>query len=51
VNKPYEWIEFKGEEHGFYVDANHETFLDKVLDFLDRHIGRDAPPAVATQTQ
>jgi dienelactone hydrolase len=43
LRKPYEWLEFDGEAHGFYVDANHEKFLARALDFLDRHIG--AAPA------
>jgi acetyl esterase/lipase len=37
--KTYEWMEFKGEEHGLYEDANHEAFLTKVLEFLDKNIG------------
>jgi dipeptidyl aminopeptidase/acylaminoacyl peptidase len=40
--KKYEWLEFSGEEHGFYDDKNHEAFLTKVLEFLDRHIGARA---------
>jgi dienelactone hydrolase len=37
--KTYEWMEFKGEEHGLYDDANHEAFLTRVLEFLDKNIG------------
>jgi hypothetical protein len=33
-----------------YDDANHEAFLNKVLEFLDKHIGPGAKP-VAAQTQ
>jgi dienelactone hydrolase len=41
-DKPYEWVEYSGEEHGFYKDENHEDFLNKLADFLDRHIGAKA---------
>jgi len=44
-NKPYEWLEYSGEEHGFYKDENHEDFLNKLADFLDRHIGAKAGAA------
>ena len=47
--KPYEWLEYSGEEHGFWVDANHEDFLTKALAFLDQHIGAGAAPAPATR--
>jgi dipeptidyl aminopeptidase/acylaminoacyl peptidase len=46
--KPYEWLEYAGEEHGFWSDANHEDFLNNLADFLDRHIGPNkATPAAA----
>lgn len=44
-DKPFEWMEFSGEEHGFYSDANHEAFLTKALEFLDHSIGAPAPAA------
>lgn len=47
-DKAYEWLEFGREEHGFYDDENHEHFLEKAIDFLDRHIG-DRRPAAAAQ--
>ena len=48
--KPYEWLEFKGEGHGLYDEANREAFLTRLLEFLDRHIGAGAAAAGA-QTQ
>jgi acetyl esterase/lipase len=45
--KAYEWLEFEGEEHGFYIDANHEAFLNKALEFLDRYIGPQSQTATA----
>jgi len=50
-DKPYEWLEYKGEAHGFYKEANHEDFLKKSIEFLDKHIGAGAKPAAAAQTQ
>lgn len=43
--KPYEWVEYKGEAHGFYKEANAEDFLEKCIAFLDKHIG----PGVAAK--
>lgn len=45
--KPYEWLEFAGEEHGFYDDDNHALFLERLIGFLDRHIGERRPAAPA----
>jgi dipeptidyl aminopeptidase/acylaminoacyl peptidase len=45
AHKPYEWLEFDGEEHGFWKDQNHELFLNKVKEFLDKNIGPGAAPA------
>jgi dipeptidyl aminopeptidase/acylaminoacyl peptidase len=45
LKKPYEWMPFDGEEHGFYVDANHEKFLLAVKAFLEKHVG----PGIAGQ--
>lgn len=52
-DKKYEWVEYDGEEHGFYKEANAEDFLKKSIDFLDKHIGPNAAPkaAAAAQTQ
>jgi len=43
--KPYEWLEFDGEEHGFYRDENRAAFYEKLLAFLDKHIGAGAKGA------
>ncbi|MFT4047388.1 MAG: alpha/beta fold hydrolase [Solimonas sp.] len=42
LHKPYEWLPFKGEEHGFYADANAEKFLLAVKAFLEKNIGAGA---------
>lgn len=42
ADKPYEWLEFKGEEHGLFKEENRVEFYTKLLDFLDRHIGSKA---------
>jgi dipeptidyl aminopeptidase/acylaminoacyl peptidase len=46
AGKPYEWLEFPGEPHGFWKDEDHELFLNRLLAFLDANIGagRTAPP-------
>lgn len=50
LGKPYEWHPYKGEAHGFYKDENHEDFLLKLADFLDRNIGsKSAAPAAAAE--
>lgn len=45
--KPYEWAEYDGEGHGFYKEKNHEDFLKRSIEFLDKHIGPRAQPAPA----
>ncbi|HUR40992.1 MAG TPA: S9 family peptidase [Verrucomicrobiae bacterium] len=49
--KTYEWLEYEDEEHGFWVDDNHEHFIIKALDFLDRHIGAGVSAAVPASAQ
>jgi dipeptidyl aminopeptidase/acylaminoacyl peptidase len=39
ARKPYEWLEFQDEVHGFIKDEDHERFLTAVLAFLDKSIG------------
>lgn len=46
--KAYEWVEYEDEEHGFYIEKNHEDFLKRSIEFLDKHIG---PQAQATKPQ
>jgi dipeptidyl aminopeptidase/acylaminoacyl peptidase len=43
--KKYEWLEYMGEEHGLDKDENHEDFLTRVVEFLDRHIGPQSQAA------
>jgi dipeptidyl aminopeptidase/acylaminoacyl peptidase len=45
LGKPYEWAEYKDEQHGFYKESNHEDFLKKSIEFLDKHIGPQAAAA------
>jgi dipeptidyl aminopeptidase/acylaminoacyl peptidase len=45
--KAYEWAEYRGEEHGFYQEANHEDFLKRSIEFLDKHIGPQSQAANA----
>jgi dienelactone hydrolase len=45
--KAYEWVEYTGEEHGFYKEANRIDFLEKLAAFLDRHIGAKAESPAA----
>ncbi len=46
AHKSYEWLEFSGEEHGLWLEANREAFYNKLLEFLAKHIGGgSAPPA------
>lgn len=37
-SKPFEWMEFRGEEHGFYEDANHEAFITRLLAFFEANL-------------
>jgi dipeptidyl aminopeptidase/acylaminoacyl peptidase len=50
-DKAFEWAEYEDEEHGFWIEKNHEDFLTRALTFLDRHIGAAAPAAASAQTQ
>jgi dipeptidyl aminopeptidase/acylaminoacyl peptidase len=45
---PFEFLATKGEGHGFFYEHNRVEFYDKMLAFLDRHIGKPASP-IATQ--
>jgi dipeptidyl aminopeptidase/acylaminoacyl peptidase len=49
--KPYVWLEYRGEEHGLHDEANAAAFLTRALEFLDTHLrAATAAPATA-QTQ
>lgn len=38
-NHPYEWLTRVNEGHGFYKEEHRIDLYNKLLDFLDRHIG------------
>lgn len=42
AGKPYEWLEYAGEEHGFFKQENEVDFYTRLLAFLDKHIGPQA---------
>ncbi len=42
AQKPYEWLEYVGEEHGLSKPENELDFYTKLLAFLDKHIGPGA---------
>ncbi|HEX4871012.1 MAG TPA: S9 family peptidase [Nevskiaceae bacterium] len=42
---PYEQLVKAGEGHGFYKEENRVEYLQRLIAFLDRHIGR--PPVAA----
>lgn len=39
AHKPFDYMEFDKEGHGFANEDNREKFFTKVLGFLDQHIG------------
>jgi predicted esterase len=41
----YEWLQKRGEGHGFYDEKNIAEFYEKMLKFLDKHIGAGAKAA------
>ncbi|MBX3699027.1 MAG: S9 family peptidase [Dokdonella sp.] len=45
-----ETLYFPTEGHGFYTDEHRHEFYEKLLAFLDRHIGKDAQQPVAADT-
>ncbi len=42
---PYEWLAKSGEGHGFYREENRLEFYEKMLAFLEAHIGGEAKAA------
>jgi len=40
LGKPYEWMVKQNEGHGFYRPENREELFERMIDFLDRHIGK-----------
>lgn len=41
-DKPHEWFIVDNEAHGFFRSQNRKRYYERVLAFLDRHIGREA---------
>ena len=44
LNKPYEWLVKPREGHGFYKPENRIELFEKMLSFLERHIGPGYKP-------
>ncbi len=40
VNKSYEWLEMENEGHGYYDVENRLVVYKKILEFLDKNIGK-----------
>ena len=38
AGKPYQWLEFNDETHGFYSPQNREVYYRKLLQFLQTHL-------------
>lgn len=38
AGKPYQWLEFNDETHGFYSPQNREVYYKKLLEFLQTHL-------------
>jgi dipeptidyl aminopeptidase/acylaminoacyl peptidase len=38
AGKPYEWLEFADETHGFYSEANQQLYFSKVQQYLAQHL-------------
>jgi dipeptidyl aminopeptidase/acylaminoacyl peptidase len=36
--KPYEWLVFKGEGHGFLKTENRTEMYERIEKFLDKHM-------------
>ncbi len=38
AGKPYEWLEFADETHGFYAESNQQIYFNKVQQYLAKHL-------------
>lgn len=38
ADKPYEWLEFSDESHGFYSPENQALYLQRTAEFLAKHL-------------
>ncbi len=44
IGKSYEWLKIGNESHGYYDEKNRLKVYSKVLEFLDKNIGKKAKP-------
>ncbi len=49
--KKVEWLDFEGEGHGVYSLRNRRVYFNKLLEFLDTHIGPNSAGARAKPVQ
>ncbi|HEY4128589.1 MAG TPA: prolyl oligopeptidase family serine peptidase, partial [Gammaproteobacteria bacterium] len=42
LNKPYGWLTYPNEAHGFYATAHNVAFYSQMSEFFDKYIGPDA---------
>jgi dipeptidyl aminopeptidase/acylaminoacyl peptidase len=42
INKPYGWLTYPNEAHGFYATAHNVAFYSQMSEFFDKYIGPDA---------
>jgi dipeptidyl aminopeptidase/acylaminoacyl peptidase len=45
IHKPYEWVYYRNEGHGFYALDHQADIYTKMLAFFDQYIGPDAAKA------
>jgi len=38
AGKPFEWLEFSDEAHGFYSETNQQIYFSKVQQYLSQHL-------------
>jgi dipeptidyl aminopeptidase/acylaminoacyl peptidase len=38
AGKPYDWLEFADETHGFYSESNQQSYFTKVQQYLAQHL-------------
>ncbi len=48
AHKPYEWLMFPKEGHGFFTEPHRAEFYTRMQDFLAKYVGAGAVSAAAT---
>lgn len=48
AHKPYEWLMFPKEGHGFFTEPHRAEFYTRMQDFLAKYVGAGATSAAAT---